>query len=178
MNYPSAAKSTTDKKENKRRWNGGRKEVMALLWNKNTLLLRPDTNGGTSTTRAHPWSSCNSNVTTCCFHGLWPNPFPTAIKPSSNPRHCRSKAWPSVSIGSFLDERHPKVKANAQKHELRQQKEEDYDDEDEEEEEVDYRVLTSVKSEYNDIMILECDDSRVLLLDSTCNFYFYFYFHF
>ncbi|XP_024021135.1 uncharacterized protein LOC21406744 isoform X2 [Morus notabilis] len=52
--------------------------------------------------------------------------------------------------------------ANAERHE--QQKRQEV-----EEEEEDYRVLTSVRSSYNDIMILDTADSRVLLLDHSYN---------
>ncbi|EXB62697.1 hypothetical protein L484_023995 [Morus notabilis] len=125
---------------------------MALLRN-DTVLLGHETNVG-----AHPWASCNSSR----VGGLWLNPFPISINPSNDAvsrrgRRCRSKPWPSVSIRSLFDKRTPKAMANAERHE--QQKRQEV-----EEEEEDYRVLTSVRSSYNDIMILDTADSRIMCI--------------
>ncbi|KAM6582765.1 hypothetical protein CsatB_009767 [Cannabis sativa] len=90
-----------------------------------------------------PWavsSSSSSCFRVVCVNGSWRNTFPFPIFKSSTKRP-------------------PIPNVNSQKHQQPQQEEEDEE----------YQVLTSIKSNYNDIMILDTAKSRVLLLDSSYN---------
>lgn len=134
-----------------------RSEVMALLRN-NTVLLRHESYGG-----AQPWSSSSSFFCVVGVSGLWPNPFPMAIKCSTSTQALRSNRCRLFPNPSFYGKQTPK--ANAEKHEQRQQEEDE-----------EYKVVTSIRSNYNDILILDTAKARMLLLDSSCNCRFSFVF--
>ena len=126
----------------------GREDVVMALSRNNTVLPRHGNYSGAQS-RAYSSSSCF-----CVFSvsGLWPKIFPIDLRGS----HCRA-LFPSVSNQSFY--RKPTPKANAEKHEGRQQSQQ----------EEEYQVLTQIRSNYNDIFILDTAKSRILLLDSSCN---------
>ncbi|XP_062093024.1 uncharacterized protein LOC133798634 [Humulus lupulus] len=117
------------------------------LWMNTAVLFKHHNYGG-----PFPWavsSSYSSGVV--CVNGSWRNTFSFAMKSSTS---SQASLWSSVS---FSDKR--PVKANSENHEQRQ----------EEDEEEDYQVLTSIRSNYNDIMILDTAKAKILLLDSSYN---------
>ncbi|KAL5567447.1 hypothetical protein UlMin_024022 [Ulmus minor] len=96
--------------------------------------------------------------------GLWLHTFSNSALNFSNQilrhRHCRPSRVPSVSVPS----RTLKPKANADEHKQRQLQREE-----EEEQEDEFQLLSSIRSNYNDIMIVDTQKSRMLLLDSSYN---------
>ncbi|PON51224.1 S-adenosyl-L-methionine-dependent methyltransferase [Parasponia andersonii] len=136
---------------------------MAVLRN-NTVFPRHESYGG-----GQSWAASSSSfLCMVSVSGLWwSNIRPVPIKCSTSTQawrgsHCRS-LWSSASNPSFSAKQTPK--ANAEKHVQGQRQQDEEDDEEEEE----YQVLTSIRSQYNDIMILDTAKSRVLLLDSSHN---------
>ncbi|KAL6347195.1 hypothetical protein AAG906_012776 [Vitis piasezkii] len=103
----------------------------------------------------HCWSLISFK---CVFPQIWCSsaPIPSFPYPSS----C-SCSTPTFSAGSPIFF-HPKVKARA----VPEPTGSASTAQDEQE---DFQVLTAIKSEYNDILILDTPKSRLLLLDSTHN---------
>ena len=80
--------------------------------------------------------------------------------------------WSSKIITKTSSSCTPKLKTQATKSQagsssLWPQQQDQKQEEEEEEEEEDYQVVTAIRSQFNDILILDTPNSRMLLLDAT-----------
>ena len=81
--------------------------------------------------------------------------------------------WSSTTITTTSSSCTPKLKTQATKSQAGssslwpQQQDQKQEEEEEEEQEEDYQVVTAIRSQFNDILILDTPNSRMLLLDAT-----------
>ncbi|KAF3431987.1 hypothetical protein FNV43_RR26724 [Rhamnella rubrinervis] len=94
-----------------------------------------------------------------------PHPLPssTALVVAFRRPSFSSRCSASFSSSSWVGKRNVKAEAFAENQQRQQQNEEL------EKEEEDFQVLTAIRSDYNDIIILDTTKSRMLLLDSSHN---------
>ena len=79
--------------------------------------------------------------------------------------------WSSTTITTTSSSCTPKLKTQATKSQAGSpswpQQQDQKQEEEEEEEEEDFQVVTAIRSQFNDILILDTPNSRMLLLDAT-----------
>ena len=82
-----------------------------------------------------------------------------------------SSLWSSTTITTTSSSCTPKLKTQATKSQAGSsswpQRQSQKQEEEEEEEEEDYQVVTAIRSQFNDILIVDSPNSRMLLLDAT-----------
>ena len=84
--------------------------------------------------------------------------------------------WSSTTITTASSSCTPKLKTQATKSEAgssswpqQQSQKQEEEEEGEEEEEEEFQLVTAIRSQFNDILILDTPNSRMLLLDATRN---------